>query len=202
VGGTSFINVDVHVVSATNRDLRETVTRGQFREDLYYRVNVVEIRVPPLRERREEIPALTSWFLEKFNAQYGRQKQISPETMTHLQQHSWSGNVRELENVVRRLVVLTDVEREIEALAARGRNGSGQVQQPAEGLREIARRAAREAERRALEDVLHRVGWNRAAASRILKVSYKTLLTKIVDCGLTPSPTRPSATPRAGGPSP
>jgi two-component system response regulator AtoC len=202
VGGNGSIDVDSRVIAATNRNLEEAMARGEFREDLYYRVNVVEIRVPPLRERREEIPALTSWFLEKFNAQYGRQKQISPETMTHLQQHSWSGNVRELENVVRRLVVLTDVEREIEALAARGRNGSGQVQQPAEGLREIARRAAREAERRALEDVLHRVGWNRAAAARILKVSYKTLLTKIVDCGLTPSGTRPSANPRGGGPSP
>jgi DNA-binding NtrC family response regulator len=95
-------------------------------------------------------------------------------------------------------VVLTDVEREIETLAAR--NGSGRVQQPAEGLREIARRGAREAERRALEDVLHRVGWNRAAASRILKVSYKTLLNKIVDCGLTPSCSRQSADPRAGRP--
>jgi DNA-binding NtrC family response regulator len=155
-----------------------------------------------LRERREEIPALASWFLEKFNAQYGRQKQLSPETMVHLQQHSWPGNVRELENVVRRLVVLTNVELEIEALAARGHNGSGRVQQPAEGLREIARRAAREAERRALEDVLHRVRWNRAAAPRILKVSYKTLLNKIVDCGLTPSHGRQPENPRAGGPSP
>jgi two-component system response regulator AtoC len=198
VGGNGSIDVDSRVIAATNRNLEEAVARGEFREDLYYRVNVVEIRVPPLRERREEIPALASWFLEKFNAQYGRQKQLSPETMTHLQQHSWSGNVRELENVVRRLVVLTDVEREIETLAAR--NGSGRVQQPAEGLREIARRGAREAERRALEDVLHRVGWNRAAASRILKVSYKTLLNKIVDCGLTPSCSRQSADPRAGRP--
>jgi two-component system response regulator AtoC len=189
VGGNGSIDVDSRVIAATNRNLEEAVARGEFREDLYYRVNVVEIRVPPLRERREEIPALASWFLEKFNAQYGRQKQLSPETMTHLQQHSWSGNVRELENVVRRLVVLTDVEREIETLAAR--NGSGRVQPPAEGLREIARRGAREAERRALEEVLHRVGWNRAAASRILRVSYKTLLNKIVDCGLTPSRSRP-----------
>jgi two-component system response regulator AtoC len=189
VGGNGSIDVDSRVIAATNRNLEEAVARGEFREDLYYRVNVVEIRVPPLRERREEIPALASWFLEKFNAQYGRQKQLSPETMTHLQQHSWSGNVRELENVVRRLVVLTDVEREIEILAAR--NGSGRVQPPAEGLREIARRGAREAERRALEEVLHRVGWNRAAASRILRVSYKTLLNKIVDCGLTPSRSRP-----------
>jgi two-component system, NtrC family, response regulator AtoC len=201
VGGSGWIDVDSRVIAATNRNLEEAMARGEFREDLYYRVNVVEIRVPPLRERREEIPALAAWFLDKFNAQYGRQKQLSPETMIHLQQHSWSGNVRELENVVRRLVVLTNVEREISALAGRGRHRPGPIQQPAEGLREIARQAAREAERRALEDVLHRVGWNRAAASRILKVSYKTLLNKIVDCGLTPSRSRQSANPRAGGPS-
>jgi two-component system, NtrC family, response regulator AtoC len=202
VGGAGSIEVDSRVIAATNRNLEEAMARGEFREDLYYRVNVVEIRVPPLRERREEIPALASWFLEKFNAQYRRQKQLSPETMTHLQQHPWLGNVRELENVVRRLVVLTDVEGEIEALVARGRtsgrNGHGPVRQPAEGLREIARRAAREAERKALEDVLHRVHWNRAAASRILKVSYKTLLHKIVDCGLTPPLGRQSANPRDG----
>ena len=200
VGGYGSIDVDSRVIAATNRNLEEAMARGEFREDLYYRVNVVEIRVPPLRERKEEIPALASWFLEKFNAQYGRQKQLSPETMTHLQQHSWSGNVRELENVVRRLVVLTDVEHQIEALVARGRGASGPVGQPAEGLREIARRAAREAERRALEEVLGRVHWNRAEAARVLKVSYKTLLHKIVDCGLTPPLPRQSASPRGGGP--
>ena len=194
VGGNESIDVDSRVIAATNRNLEEAMARGEFREDLYYRVNVVEIRVPPLRERREEIPVLASWFLDKFNAQYGRQKQLSPETMTRLQQHSWSGNVRELENVVRRLVVLTDVEREIEALVAR--NGHGPVRQPAaEGLREIARRGAREAERRTLEDVLDRVHWNRAEASRILKVSYKTLLNKIADCGLAPSLRRQSVDP-------
>jgi transcriptional regulator with GAF, ATPase, and Fis domain len=186
VGGNGWIDVDARVIAATNRNLEAAMARGEFREDLYYRVNVVEIRVPPLRERREEIPALASWFLQKFNAEYGRDKQLSPETMTHLQQHSWSGNVRELENIVRRLVVLTNIEGEIEALVARGRNGHSLVPLPAEGLREIGRRAAREAERMALEDVLHRLNWNRAAASRMLKVSYKTLLHKIVDCGLTP----------------
>jgi two-component system, NtrC family, response regulator AtoC len=201
VGGYGWVDVDSRVIAATNRNLEEAVARGEFREDLYYRVNVVEIRVPPLRERREEIPALALWFLEKFNTQYGRQRQLSPETMTHLQQHSWSGNVRELENIVRRLVVLTDVEAEIEALVTRGRDGDSRIPLPAEGLREIARRAAREAERRALEEVLDRVQWNRAAASRILKVSYKTLLSKIVDCGLTPPLHRQSANPPAGVPS-
>jgi len=199
VGGDGWVDVDSRVIAATNRNLEEAVARREFREDLYYRVNVVEIRVPPLRERREEIPALAAWFLEKFNTQYGRQRQLSPETLTHLQQHPWSGNVRELENIVRRLVVLTDVEGEIEALVTRGRNGDGPVRLPTEGLREIARRAAREAERKALEHVLERLQWNRAAASRILKVSYKTLLSKIVDCGLVAPPHgRPSANPRAG----
>jgi two-component system response regulator AtoC len=191
VGGNGWIDVDSRVIAATNRNLEEAVAQGQFREDLYYRVNVVEIRVPPLRERREEIPTLASWFLEKFNAQYGRQRQLSPETMTHLQQHSWSGNVRELENI----------EREIEALVARGGNRDGPAGLPTESLRETARRAAREAERKALEDVLDRVHWNRAAASRILKVSYKTLLHKIVDCGLRPPLRRPPAHRQLGVPS-
>ena len=186
LGGDGVIDVNSRVIAATNRNLEEAMAQRAFREDLYYRINVVEIRVPPLRERREEIPALASWFLEKFNAQYGRQKQLSPETMTHLQEHPWAGNVRELENVVRRLVVLPDVDGQIEALVARGRKGHGPFEQPAGGLREIARRAAREAERQALETVLDRVHWNRLKASRILKVSYKTLLHKIVDCGLTP----------------
>jgi transcriptional regulator with GAF, ATPase, and Fis domain len=77
VGGYGSIDVDSRVIAATNRNLEEAMARGEFREDLYYRINVVEIRVPPLRERREEIPALASWFLEKFNAPYGRQKQLA-----------------------------------------------------------------------------------------------------------------------------
>jgi two-component system response regulator AtoC len=188
VGGHGLLEVDARVVAATNRDLEEAMARGEFREDLYYRLNVVEIRVPPLRERREEIPGLASWFLAKFNAQYGRQKQLLPETMARLTEYSWSGNVRELENVIRRLVVLTDGEQAFEALVTRGRNGHAAATRPlvTEGLREIARRGAREAERKALEEVLEHVRWNRAEASRILKVSYKTLLNKICECGLKP----------------
>ncbi len=189
VGGHGLLDVDARVVAATNRDLEEAMTRGEFREDLYYRLNVVEIRVPPLRERREEIPGLASWFLAKFNAQYGRQKQLLPETMARLTEYSWSGNVRELENMMRRLVVLTDGEQAVEALVTRGRNGHAAATRPLVtegGLREIARRGAREAERKALEEVLEHVRWNRAEASRILKVSYKTLLNKICECGLKP----------------
>ena len=191
VGGYELLEANTRVIAATNRDLEDAMRHGQFREDLYYRVNVVEIRVPPLRERREEIPLLASRFLARFNAQYGRQKQLSAETLARLTEHAWSGNVRELENVIRRLVVLTDGEPMIEALVARGRNGHGPAPRPAfEGLKEVARHGAREAERKVLADVLEQVSWNRAAASRILKVSYKTLLNKICECGLTPPPRR------------
>jgi DNA-binding NtrC family response regulator len=195
VGGHGLIDVDARVIAATNRDLEHAMTHGEFREDLYYRLNVVEIRIPPLRERREEIPLLVACFLSRFNAQYGRTKHLSPETLTRLMEHSWSGNVRELENVIRRMVVLTDGEQAFETLVTRGRNGHAVASRPAslvtESLREIARRGAREAERKALEEVLERVHWNRAQASRLLKVSYKTLLNKISECGLTPPSRRP-----------
>jgi two-component system, NtrC family, response regulator AtoC len=202
VGGHQLLEVDTRVVAATNRDLEEAMARGEFRVDLYYRLNVVEIKVPPLRERREEIPALASRFLARFNSQYGRQKQLMPETLARLAEYSWLGNVRELENVIRRLVVLEDSEQAVEALVTRGRsgpngpngpNGHFPAPQPTGvegGLREVGRRGAREAERKALLEVLARVNWNRSEAARILKVSYKTLLTKISECGLTPPPRR------------
>jgi len=197
VGGHQLLEVDTRVIAATNRDLEDAMARGEFREDLYYRLNVVEIKVPPLRERREEIPALASRFLARFNSQYGRQKQLMPETLARLTEYSWPGNVRELENVIRRLAVLGDDEQAMEALMSRsrnghngynGHNGHGSVPPPilAEGLREVGRRGAREAERKALLEVLDRVSWNRTEAARILKVSYKTLLKKISECGLTP----------------
>jgi two-component system response regulator AtoC len=189
VGGHAPIDVDARVIAATNRRLEEAMARGEFREDLYYRLNVVEIQVPPLRERREEIPALVTWFLAKFNSQYGRHKTLAPETLTRLSEHPWSGNIRELENIIRRMVVLADGERDFAAQASRVNPLRAVPSQPAasvtESLREIARRGAREAERHALSEVLARVRWNRAEASRILKVSYKTLLNKIAECELT-----------------
>jgi transcriptional regulator with GAF, ATPase, and Fis domain len=194
VGGESPVDVDVRVIAATNRDLELALAAREFREDLFYRLNVVEIRIPPLRDRREEIPNLVSRFLARFNEQYGRDKKLAPETLARLLEHPWSGNVRELENVVRRMVVLADGEEAF--LTARQEEAQRKPLRMApittESLREIARRGALDAERKALADVLERVQWNRAEAARILKVSYKTLLNKISECGLTPRPTRRS----------
>src|SRR5438105_3924380 len=191
VGSCGFVDVDTRVIAATNQDLEQALARGEFRADLYYRLNVVEIWVPPLRERPEEIPALAAEFLARFNAQYGRQKRISPAVMTRLIEYPWSGNVRELENVIHRLVVL-DSELALAPLSAGGRGnghppGAAGRDAAADGLREVARRGAREAERKALQEVLECVRWNRAEAARILKVSYKTLLNKVAECGLTPT---------------
>jgi two-component system, NtrC family, response regulator AtoC len=188
VGSCGYVDVDTRVIAATNQDLERAMARGEFRADLYYRLNVVEIWIPPLRERPEEIPVLASGFLERFNAQYRRRKEISPAVMARLVDHPWSGNVRELENVIRRLVVL-ESDQALQTLAAGHGQANGAAPRPtaAESLHEVARRGAREAERKALEEVLECVRWNRAEAARILKVSYKTLLNKVAECGLTPS---------------
>jgi two-component system response regulator AtoC len=203
LGGDSDVQVDVRVVCATNRNLEEMVQRGSFREDLFYRINVVNVRVPPLRERREEVPVLTDHFLARYAQQYGREApRISERLLAGFQAYDWPGNVRELENMIKRVVVLQDetaISNEIFAaprqvpapLAAAPVEGlrpaQAAVPEPADArlsLREIGRRAARDAEREALQRVLHQTNWNRRKAAQILEVSYKTLLQKIKECGL------------------
>jgi two-component system response regulator AtoC len=219
IGGRTRIRADVRVIASTNRDLEQMMRSGLFREDLFYRLNVIEIRVPPLRARRGEIPVLARHFLGLFNREYDRAAPFSDELMALFEEYSWPGNVRELENMVRRLVVLGDlatVEGEMRTrLRLAGYPGGaaepassvassvapeparrptpepprrGADITPALGLREIARRAALAAEREALKEVLDRVKWNRMAAARLLKVSYKTLLKKIGECGLAGEP--------------
>ncbi len=214
VGGGGAIRIDVRVIAATNRDLESALTRGEFREDLYYRLNVFEISVPPLRECREAIPPLAGAFLSRFNQQYHRDVPLLAETLALFMDYMWPGNVRELDNFVRRLVVLgtpTPIHEEIRARlrAATVKQGNSPPiavelfptrGAPVLGLREIARRAAREAERRALADVLASVRWNRSEAARILKVSYKTLLSRITEFSLAPGhpSSGPEGPPRTG----
>ena len=192
VGGERILHTDVRVLAATNRDLAAEIHAGRFREDLYYRLNVIEVRIPPLRERREEIPVLIDYFLKTANAAYRRSVDIPPSTRRLLLEHSWPGNIRQLENVIKRVVVLGSAAGVYEELAASARpslpaaspmppviEAGGQLD-----LKSIARRAARDAERIAIADMLQRTRWNRAKAARLLGISYKALLYKIVDCGL------------------
>jgi two-component system response regulator AtoC len=197
VGGEKVIGTDVRLIAATNRDLEASMRSHQFREDLYYRLNVIEIRIPPLRERRDEIPVLLDHFLRKFNAQYGRAVDVPAETVRALVEYHWPGNIRELENAVKRVVVLGSarpVHAEIVAHLGQGARPAARpgllAVEPRPGadtpisLKDIARQAAREAERVAIKEVLDRVHWNRAKAARLLQISYKALLYKIVQCGL------------------
>jgi two-component system nitrogen regulation response regulator NtrX len=108
VGGSKNIKVDVRIISATNKDLKEEVKKGNFREDLLYRLNVIPILVPPLRERKEDIPLLVDYFLNSFAGEYGKKsKKISPEALKMIEAYDWPGNIRELRNVIERLVIMT-----------------------------------------------------------------------------------------------
>jgi transcriptional regulator with PAS, ATPase and Fis domain len=200
LGGNKEVRVDVRVVCATNRQLEEMVSQGSFRDDLFFRLNVVNVKIPPLRERREEIPHLVEHFLRRFSLRYGRRRtQISDRMALAFQGYPFPGNVRELENMIKRIVVLESEESilaEISRLAGVVEAGHSpllawieEVEESAGEipLREVGRRAAFEAERETIGRVLHHTNWNRKRAAQILGVSYKTLLQKIRGCGLEPS---------------
>jgi two-component system response regulator AtoC len=199
VGGKRPVRVDARVVVATNRNLEVAIRQGTFREDLFYRLNVVTIRVPPLRERKEEIGPLVRHFVGKYRNRYqGGLDQVPPEVMERFHAYDWPGNVRELENLVRRLVVLRDPAMVLGELTAapRPRAGGAFANTVANGvagtlhaslpedapLKDVARRAARIAEREAILRALLRTGWNKRKAAKRLQISYKALLYKIKDC--------------------
>jgi two-component system response regulator AtoC len=195
LGGNREVVVDVRVVCATNRSLSNMVASGDFREDLYFRLNVVAIDIPPLRERRDEIPLLVETFLDRYAALYEREHRgLSQRLIEALGEYDFPGNVRELENLIKRIVVLESedgvveelrrprasrAERraELDALLAEMEASAGEVP-----LREVGKRFAMEIEREAIEHMLERTGWNRKRAARRLGISYKTLLQKIRDC--------------------
>jgi len=194
VGGEKTIGTDVRLIASTNRDLETAMRAHQFREDLYYRLNVIEIRIPPLRERREEIPVLVDHFLTRFNSQYGSKIEVPADTMRVFIEYHWPGNIRELENAVKRVVVLGTPRTVHQDIAASfGSPPPAMATAPVTAtikpaqmisLKDIARQAARDAERMAIKEVLDRVHWNRTKAARLLRISYKALLYKIVQCGL------------------
>ncbi|MBA7599430.1 Regulatory protein AtoC [subsurface metagenome] len=177
VGGNEPIKVDVRVISATNKDMKKAVANGQFREDLYYRLNVVPVELPPLRERKEDIPLLAQHFLKKFAVE--NQKEIigfSPETTDFLLKYEWPGNVRELENAIERAVILTknsyieatDLAQENLLMAHSAPSG----------------RSLKEVERERILNVLNETSGNRSKTARILGISRATLYNKIREYAL------------------
>jgi two-component system response regulator AtoC len=199
VGGSEVIRVNVRIVASTNRNLEAAVRAGQFRDDLYYRLKVISLHVPPLRERRTEIPILATMFVQRFSAQYQRNLSLSLESLRLLTEYSWPGNVRELENLLTRVVVLQDEQLICEELGSRAESHPPTLEPDIlrnQTLKIIVRNATLHAERAAIKAVLERVNWNRAEAARALKIGYKSLLYKMDQCGLS----RKLAARRQGGP--
>jgi len=190
VGGKSTLKVDVRVIAATNQDLDRAVATGRFREDLYYRINVIQIVVPPLRERTEEIHFLITYFIERHSRLFGREGfTVPPDVMEALIKHSYPGNVREVENLVKRMIVLGDPSLASTALTVRkvevpGASAQRKAPGLAPSLKDVARQAARNAEREAIAKVLEDTRWNRVKAAKLLRISYRALLYKIKDVGL------------------
>jgi two-component system response regulator AtoC len=225
LGSRNDVRVDVRILAATNRDLELAVADGQFREDLFFRLNVVCITLPPLRQRRDEIPELTRLFLRQFCEHYNKPPQaLASDTLRLFAEYDWPGNVRELENLIKRMVILgTDesIRRELaEAIAGRTMKSgpipvlqaraavpatSGQpppavapapvaadtsatsaasAAAPVGSLKDIARQAAREAEKELIYRTLQQTRWNRREAAEILGISYKALLYKIKEAEL------------------
>ena len=234
LGGKNDVHVDVRVIAATNRNLERAVAESAFREDLYFRLNVVTINLPPLRERREEIPVLVAHFLKKYSVQYNKPfGEISCDLHDLFANYDWPGNVRQLENLIKRMVILgteAPIVKELQqpaasvlfrsapsapplrsvmppqpaspppvaaasagpaASSARPEPLAKSMSAPAPGpaaanvsLKDIARTAAREAERELILRMLTRTRWNRKEAAEILGISYKALLYKIKENGL------------------
>jgi two-component system response regulator AtoC len=186
VGETVARSIDVRLVAATSRDLEERVAEGAFREDLYYRLNVVHIRLPPLRERPEDVPLLVDAFLERFNRKFGRSvTRIEPDAMKALLDFGWPGNVRELENAMERAMLLSEGEAlDLDAFPEAVRaNRGGRGRRRDDSDLSIKRRVpALEADliRRALEQT----GGNRTHACRLLDISHRALLYKMRDYGI------------------
>jgi len=186
VGDTKTHKVDVRIIAATVKDLTQEVSKGEFREDLYYRLNVIPIHLPPLRERREDIPLLVQHFIQKCNHHLETKiRGIASEAIGALMDYPWMGNVRELENTIERAMVLSDtdhirLEQLPECVLERNRTGSPAVAEKTLSIK----KAAREMERHLIGKALEKTKGNRTHAARLLEISHRTLLYKIEEYGI------------------
>jgi transcriptional regulator with PAS, ATPase and Fis domain len=182
VGATEAIPVDVRIVAATNRDLDEEIRRGGFRSDLFYRLNVITLHLPPLRDRPDDVPLLAAYFLQRFSATRGRQVRLTPETLEAMQGYDWPGNVRELENALERAAVMTPGE-EIgpgalpSKITERAPQPLVQASLPPNPTLEIIERAY-------IHWVLQAEGGNKTRAAEVLGIDPSTLYRKLLRYGM------------------
>jgi DNA-binding NtrC family response regulator len=191
LGSRTSVKVDVRVIAATNIDIKTSIAQKTFREDLYYRLNGFTVKMPPLRERTEEIPILSQHFMRKVATKYERDPlPISPALMQALISHSWPGNLRELENTIKRYLVLADEQAIIDELSLSVSTSSfaagGEDTDGSGGLKHLVRNLKGNAESAAIAQALENTGWNRKAAANELQISYKAMLYKIKQYNLSP----------------
>ena len=194
LGGRAVIKVDVRILAATNINIPEAIANKRLREDLYYRLNAFTLNVPPLRERKEEIPILLKHFMSRMAERYARPPlPLSPTLLQACQDYPWPGNLRELNNFVKRYLVLGDEQLAIHELRPKGDGGGGLEFDPSSphpsesslgGLKSLARTAKDGAEAEAIAKALDETNWNRKQAAALLKISYKALLYKIRQYGI------------------
>jgi two-component system response regulator AtoC len=193
IGAQEDKKVEVRVVCATNRRLEEEIENGTFRQDLFYRINVVNVSLPPLRERRGDVPELANYFLEYYNRKYNcKARPLSSELMAVLQKYHWPGNIRELENLIKRYVILGNEEAITSDLVTREPqyvNHEINLDGPI-SLKKITRQAVRDLEKKVIFKVLQMHHWNRKQSARALGISYRALLYKIREAGLPPNRSR------------
>ena len=190
VGGVQEKEVDVRVVAATNRDLEAEVEKGAFRQDLFYRLNVIQLRLPPLRERREDLPLLVDHFLRKFSAEHGRPLSgIDPDAMSALMGHSFPGNVRELENLIERAVTLAPGDRisadtlpTLSPISTAGAHAGPAPGLPAAGL--DLEKVVEDFERGIIIKALEHTRGNRTEAARLLGVTFRSLRYRLSKLGI------------------
>jgi DNA-binding NtrC family response regulator len=193
LGSRASVKVDVRVIAATNVDIKAAIAQKTFREDLYYRLNGFTLKMPPLRERTEEIPVLSRHFMRKVAAKYECDPlPISPVLLQALATYTWPGNLRELENTIKRYLVLADEQAIIDELHPWQRNGSAthgaEGSDDSKSLKHMVKNLKGGAEAAAIAQSLEVSGWNRKVAANELKISYKALLYKIKQYNLTPPP--------------
>lgn len=212
LGSEKDVKTDTWVIAATNHDLKQDISDGRFREDLYYRLNIIKIYITPLRERLEDVAPLIDYYIDEYASQLGGQniERPSPAIVERLKSYHWPGNVRELQNVLKRMLVLGDAEKIVaELLEGSNRKqpseavmSSTQAGIPLESildfkdrdflgnnsfsLKSVKKKAVDKVEKEVIAYVLEKTDWNRSKASKILKVSYKTLLNKIAELDIIP----------------
>ena len=189
LGGTQTIRVDVRILSAANLDIEKCIRQKRFREDLYYRLAVVPIVIPPLRERKEDIPLLIDHLLKKYDKELNKKGlHVDDKVLAVLGRQGWKGNIRELENCIERGAILCPGNKigleDMGIIPGRDETNSTDASHSGKSLQEISSDAAAHAERKVILSVLLKNEWNKTRVAEQLKVSYKTLLTKIKDYDL------------------